>query len=129
MSDDKKIIIDEDWKSQVEAEKNRLGEGASAAEESVPSSAGPDVPWPPASFELLVSTFATEAMVALGQLPSPVTNKAEFHAERARYAIDILGVLQDKTRGNLTPGEATGLEELLHQLRMAFVAMKQAPSA
>lgn len=131
MSDEKKIIIDEDWKAQVEAEKQQLdeavatpGDAASPAGTST-SDADAEVDWPPASFDMLVGAFVTEAMVGLGQLPNPITNQAEFHAGRARYAIDMLGVIQEKTKGNLAPGEDAGLEDLLHQLRMAFVAAKQ----
>lgn len=133
MSDDKKIIIDEDWKSQVEAEKQRFEETSPAPGEAASAAGGAatgshpelDAEWPPASFEMLVGAFVTEAIVGLGQIPSPVTNKAEFHAGRARYAIDMLEVIQEKTKGNLAPGEAAGLEDLLHQLRMAFVAAQQ----
>ena len=101
MSAEKKIIIDEDWKAQVAAEKEQLvgeapsGEGASAPGDNAPApTSEADLPWPPASFDLLVSTFATEAIVALGQIPNPVSGKAELHAERARYAIDMLVVIQ-----------------------------------
>jgi hypothetical protein len=118
MSDEKKIIIDEDWKSQVEAEKEAL------AQQSQQPPAGPaegSQQYPPASFELLVTTFVTEAMVALGQFPNPITNQTSPNPAHAKFAIDMLEVLHEKTKGNLTPNEAGMLETLLHQLRMAFV--------
>jgi hypothetical protein len=130
MSDDKKIIIDEDWKSQVEAEKEaerkarEPSQGRPAVGES--ASAGPSPAHAqaiPASFELLVTTFVTEAMVALGQLPHPVTGKQEYDPRHARFAIDMLEVIADKTKGNLTPSEERALQDVLHQLRMAFVAI------
>jgi hypothetical protein len=135
MSDEKKIIIDEDWKSQVAAEKEaakrqQSGEDASgepAAGE--PASAGgqtrPQAPHGPipASFDLLVTTFVTEAMVALGQLPHPGDNNLAFDPHHARFAIDMLEIIAEKTKGNLTPQEERGLEDVLHQLRMAFVAL------
>ena len=52
---------------------------------------------PPASFEMLVTTLATEALVALGQIPHPATNKAEVHRGQAQYMIDTLDVLREKT--------------------------------
>jgi hypothetical protein len=133
MSEEKKIIIDEDWKSRVAAEKEATATRQTVAssesgDRGAPSTETPAGPGqahgslPPASFELLVTGFVTEAMVALGQLPHPVTGKAEPDKEHARYAIDMLQVLADKTRGNLEPGEERGLREVLHQLRMAFVA-------
>jgi hypothetical protein len=118
MADEKKIIIDEDWKSQVEAEKEAL------AEDSAPTDGGPQE-LPAASFEMLVTTFATEAMVALGQLPNPFTNEHSLSFEHAKYTIDMLQILEDKTKGNLSTDEAALLEGLLHQLRMAYVTLQQ----
>lgn len=135
MSDAKKIIIDEDWKSTVEAEKEAArrereakgtGEAGPASSESV--AAGAELPLPPASFEMLVTTLATEAMIGLGQVPHPMTGQVHADRSQARYAIDMLEMLAEKTKGNLTPGEDRGLRDLLHQLRMAFVASGQ-PSA
>jgi hypothetical protein len=71
---------------------------------------------------MLVTTLATEAMIGLGQFPHPMTGKVHPDAAQARYAIDMLEMLAEKTKGNLTPGEERGIRDLLHQLRMAFVA-------
>jgi hypothetical protein len=129
---EKKIIVDEDWKSQVQAEKEQA---AKAKEEGGPAES-PDAEatsderaLPPASFATLLSMLATQAMVALGQIPDPVTGEASFDKELARYFIDTIGVIEEKTKGNLAPEEAGGIEDLLHQMRMAFVAMQQQPGA
>jgi hypothetical protein len=121
MSDEKKIFVDEDWKSQVEAEKEALSHEAEQgkSQPSFPSD------MPPASFEMLVTTFASEAMVALGQVPNPFTNEHTLSWDHARYAIDMLQVLQDKTKGNLSTEEAAMIETLLHQLRLAFVTLQK----
>jgi len=116
----KKIIIDEDWKTQVEAEKEAFArEKEKQKSEPAEEQAGP---FPTASFEMLVTTFTTQAMVALGQIPNPVNNQVSFDSQHARYAIYMLEVLEEKTKGNLTQDEANMLENVLHQLRMAFVA-------
>ncbi len=125
MSDDKKIIIDEDWKSQVAAERETLAKEADAPESSEPQ--GPVGEMPPASFEMLLTTFATEAMMAMGQFPNPVTQEITYSPEHARYAIDMLKMLEEKTKGNLNEGEETMLTDLLHQLRMLFVSAQSAP--
>src|SRR5215471_7832757 len=100
-----KIIIDEDWKSQVQAEK----EAAKAAEAQTPSSgtaaAKPetqpaDRPLPPASLTFLCTTLATEAMIALGQIPNPITSKVELRPQQAKHFIDTLAMLDEKTKGN-----------------------------
>lgn len=120
MSEEKKIFIDEDWKNQVEAEKEALAKEPETGNAAAP---GPHE-LPPASFEMLVTTFASEAMVALGQLPNPFTNEHTLNWEHARYTIDMLQVLQDKTKGNLGTEEAAMLETLLHQLRLAYVTLQ-----
>ena len=133
MSDEKKIIVDEDWKSRVAAEKEAASHETPApaadAEPSESASAGRHraeaPPMPPASFEMLVTTLATEAMIGLGQYPHPMTGKIHADPSQARYAIDMLEMLSEKTKGNLTPGEERGMRDLLHQLRMAFVASRQ----
>lgn len=133
MSDDKKIIVDEDWKSRVAAEKEAVerspqappGDAASAAAAQAPQ----DAELPPASFELLVTTLITEAMIGLGQLPHPMTQRLHRDVEQARYAIDMLDVLAEKTKGNLTALEDRYLRDTLHQLRMAFVVVSGQSSA
>jgi hypothetical protein len=130
MSEDKKIIVDEDWKSQVAAEKEALAAEASREKKSTSEEDSVQAdrpPLPPASFEMLVTTLASEAMIGLAQFPHPMTGKAHFDADQARYAIDMLEMLGEKTKGNLSPAEDRGLRDLLHQLRMAFVAVQAAP--
>src|SRR5262245_44108796 len=130
---EKKIIIDEDWKSQVQAEKEAAAKeapGGPATATGKPAaepqpSAGPrepgDMQMPPASLEMLVTTLATETLVALGQVPHPATG--ELHAQRgqAQYLIDMIDMLRQKTNGNLTPDEQHMIDSVLHQLRMVFV--------
>ena len=123
MSEEKKIIIDEDWKSQVQAEK--AAQPQPAAESKVAGAAADpdDVPMPPASLELLVSSLVTEALIALGQVPHPATGKTSFRPHLAKYMIDTIDILYQKTKGNVTPEEERFFDQLLHQLRMAFVGL------
>ncbi len=125
MSDEKKIIIDDDWKSQVAAEKEELQREAQEQPSEAPPQPGE---MPPASLEMLLTMFASEAMIALGQLPNPANNQMSISLDHARYAIDMLEMLQEKTKGNLEPNEEKMLEDLLHQLRMLFVASQSAPA-
>ena len=125
MSDEKKIIIDDDWKSQVAAEKEALKEETTAEEPAAGDPATPQMP--PASFEMLVTTLATEAMVALGQFPNPATQEISLSLDHAGYAIDMLSMLEEKTKGNRTSEEDEMMTQLLHQLRMMFVQVQQTP--
>ena len=77
---------------------------------------------PPASIEMLVSMLATQVLLALGQIPGDENEEPKVDLVHAKHLIDTLDVLQDKTKGNLTPSEATMLERVLHQLRMMFVS-------
>ena len=130
MSDDesRKIIIDEDWKSQVETEREQLKQKADEPAndgETQAASAGADGEIPPASFQFLVSSIATQVMFAMGQIPDPNTGQAMVDLELAKHHIDMLGVLNEKTKGNLSTDESKMLTEALHQLRMAFVAVQE----
>jgi hypothetical protein len=131
MSDEKKIIIDEDWKSQVQAEKDEAAKAKSApaqSNEPTASTGETDPEMPPASFELLLTMLATEALVALGQVPHPVTGKAQVQRNLAKYLIDMLDLLQHKTKGNLTDYEDKLLENVLHQMRMIFIQTADQPA-
>ena len=123
---EKKLIIDEDWKSQVEAEK----EAARHADEAEKPAAGrpaarPRGPLPPADLTFLVSTLYLQGAMALGLLPNPVTKKAEVQLDQAKHSIDLLTMLQQKTEGNRTPQESDELEAALHELRMTYVQRKR----
>lgn len=80
---------------------------------------------PPPSFSLLVATFGSQAMVALGQIPNPLDGKTEVRLDLAKHAIDMLVIIEEKTQGNLAEGEASMLETVLHQLRLGYMAAKK----
>jgi hypothetical protein len=117
---DKKIIVDEDWKKQVEAERAAEHSSESAA---APAAAPPEAEerLPPPSLVYLASSLYIQAAIALGLLPHPVSGKAEVHRNLAKHAIDTLEILQQKTEGNRTPEETDEIEAMLHQLHMAYV--------
>lgn len=119
------IKSDEDWKARVKAE-----DAARDTKQSPqPASAAPPAPeidpaqLPPADFNLLVSMLSTQALVALGALPHPETGQSTPQPPLAKHFIDLLGVLEQKTRGNLNDAEERLLGSWLHQLRMAFVEL------
>jgi hypothetical protein len=83
------------------------------------------------NFASFVLSLAHTAAVHFGDVPDPVTGTtAEIHLEAAGQMIEILALLEEKTRGNLTPQERQLLEQLLYELRMRYVeAGKSAPGA
>jgi len=76
---------------------------------------------PPATFEFLVHTLFTQALMALGRIPNPITKQSHRNAATAKHFIDTLAMLEQKTAGNLTTDERHQLEEVQHQLRMMFL--------
>ncbi|NIP84832.1 MAG: DUF1844 domain-containing protein [Planctomycetales bacterium] len=121
-AEEKKIIIDEDWKSRVQSEKEQAATQPPAGEAAT-SPAAEDQPLPPADFQTIVSLLATQAMISLGALPNPLDGKVTVHPQQAKHFIDLLSVLEQKTRGNLSAEESAVLERLLHELRMVFLSV------
>ena len=76
---------------------------------------------PPATFEFLVQTLFTQALMALGRVPNPITQKMHKNLDSARHFIDMLAMLEKKTAGNLSADEGRLLEEIQHQLRMMYM--------
>jgi len=76
---------------------------------------------PPATFEFLVHTLFTQALMALGRIPNPITTQSHRNPATAKHFIDTLAMLEQKTAGNLTTDERHQLEEVQHQLRMLYL--------
>lgn len=125
-----KIIIDEDWKSKVEAEKEAMkhvGDAPAApatASTTTPAEPPREMQLPPASIETLVSMLATQASIELGQGADAKMENAHEHFAIAKHFVDLLGVVEVKTKGNLTPDEAKMIDAVLHDLRMAYIRLK-----
>jgi hypothetical protein len=144
------ITTDEDWKNRVRAENAAIEQKFHAEEpatakvaaesptrsasqnSSKPAETAPPEPQasreraelpplPEASLVALLGILSNQAMVALGLIRNPATGKAEKELPIARYFIDLIDVLEQKTKGNLDPDEGAALDETLHTLRMAFV--------
>lgn len=80
----------------------------------------------PASFANFLMSIASNAASSLGMMEHPVTHKREVDLELGKHWIDVLGMLQDKTRNNLSPQEKQILEGLLADLRMQYVSLANA---
>jgi len=82
----------------------------------------------PAGFANFIMSIASNAASSLGMMEHPVTHKREVDLELAKHWIDILGMLQKKTKGNLAPQEEKILESLLADLRMQYVSLTSSVS-
>jgi hypothetical protein len=83
----------------------------------------PEAARPPVeiSFGTFLMSLSTQALMYLGEIPNPATGKTETDLAAARELVDIVGMLKDKTRGNLDPGESQLIEQILYDLRMHYV--------
>ena len=117
MSDDKEIRftqkkVDESWKDQIVKEK-------SVTPSAPPASAKPK-PQASKAFVNLMTSLGYQAMMHLGEIPSPDTNQPEVSLPAAKEIIELLIALKQKTEGNLSPEEAQVLESLIPELQMKF---------
>lgn len=103
--------VDESWKEQAENVK------AKAAPPAAPSAKQPETS---KIFLNLVQSLGYQALMHLGEIPDPATQQRELNPEAAKEAIDLLVVLRDKTRGNLSKDEKEILETLVTQLQIKF---------
>lgn len=110
---EKEIFVDSDWKERAEREKEELSKKMGEKRQR------PGLP--PADFMNFLSGFAAQIMFQMGILKNPLTNKVEVDLEAAKYSIDILSVLKEKTKGNLTPDETRYLDGMLYEFRMRYV--------
>ena len=98
---------------------------AAAPPQTPPTDAAAPQDLPPVDFASFVMMLTNNVMVFLGQVPNPLTQQPQVDLAQAQHTIDILMMLREKTRGNLSAEEETFLQELLPQLQMAYVQAKQ----
>lgn len=110
---DREKYVDEAWKDSVAKEKSAGGEEAQPSAASEPD------------FELnfinYVSSLALQALIFLGEIPNPMDeNKVEQNFPQARFLIDTLVLLRDKTKGNLSEEEDNLLSSSIYELQMKY---------
>jgi len=76
-------------------------------------------------FSYVVDTFRSSASISLGKIKNPVTKKIDINLEQAEYYLDILSMLQKKTKNNLTEYEEQMLINIVSELKMNFIEVKQ----
>ncbi|HUB24241.1 MAG TPA: DUF1844 domain-containing protein [Tepidisphaeraceae bacterium] len=140
MADEKPSLhIDTDWKKQAQEEKRRLAEQA-AAKSAAPVTPGAEITepaetpemaagrgggrqrgqMPAASFVTLVQSLMTQALFYLGDLTARGAEPS-VNLDMAKHQIDTLGVLEEKSKGNLTEDEQRLLDTALYEVRMRYV--------
>ena len=125
MDEPVKKRVDESWKEQAEREKHAAEAAGptprAASGQGTTEPKGGAGELPEARFDLFVSGLTMEALIAMGDMPHPTTRKHAANLPQAKYLIDLLGVLEEKTKGNLVVEEEKLLTDALYQLRMRYL--------
>ena len=74
------------------------------------------------NFSIFVSSLSMQTLIFLGEIDNPITHKKEENLDQAKYIIDTLAMLKEKTKGNLTANEANLCDNVLYELRMKYTA-------
>ncbi|MGY8754034.1 MAG: DUF1844 domain-containing protein [Phycisphaerales bacterium] len=118
------IQIDSDWKTEAQAEKNRLSEAEIKAEVKTE-----DQKMPEPNFRGLLGILASQALMGLGMHQDPSGNGVMVDLEGSKFTIDLLDMLVAKTDGNLSEEEVTELKQLTQELQNRFVQIAQLVAA
>lgn len=120
--DKPKIIVDSDWKEQARKEKEELSKEADS--KARPKQQAGEQPKP--DFTTHCASLATQAMISMGAIAHPMTGEAAVDLPQARYVVDTLELLKEKTEGNLSEEEASTLDSLIGELKMVWAQVLQA---
>jgi hypothetical protein len=86
-----------------------------------PEDKDPMGPTQPIDFTTLIMSLASSALVSMGRVPDPETGSVQKNLAFAQQNIDIIHLLQGKTRGNLSSDEERLVEQILYELRMSYI--------
>jgi len=121
-----KILIDDDWKSSAQAEKEKLAQAEREAAAKAAEGGAPGLP-EQIGFKELISMLATQALMYMGAFPDE-SGRAMVSLDVAKMNIDMLAVVQEKTKGNLSEDEQKMLDGTITELRYQFVEVTKAVS-
>lgn len=120
------LHVDADWKAEAQAEKERLTEKEAQQSTEATDPAQKPGELPEADFKALMGLLASQAIMGLGAYTDPKTGGVVVDLAGSKFAIDLLGVLEEKTAGNTTDEEAKELTQILVELRSRFVQVADA---
>ena len=114
-----KLHIDSDWKTEARAEKARLESVEEAKEKKGDRPEAGEMP--KADMRALIGVLASQAIMGLGAVGDPKAGKVVVDLPGSQFCIDLLAVLEEKTKGNLSDEEAKELNQILAELRGRYV--------
>ncbi|MFH0888719.1 MAG: DUF1844 domain-containing protein [Planctomycetota bacterium] len=108
--------VDEEWKQKASEEKKHLSEDVKDKE---------SVELPPPDFNTYLTSMSVQVLISLGQIENPITKKKEIDLPQGRYIIDLLTLLKEKTKGNLTKEEEDNFRNMLSNLQLLYVRVNK----
>jgi hypothetical protein len=124
LSEEEKAKVREQAATEGAAKEAAAEEAFQEASQKAASEAGQEgwqATLPEISFASFIFSLSSSAFVSLGAIPDPNTGKTEKNLAMAKQTIDILGLLREKTRNNLTQEEENLFDQMLYDLRMSYV--------
>lgn len=129
MAEDKKdegqekgfVVKDKRFSARKEAEGESQVKEGGRIEEPPKEDTKQEIPLPEISFINLIFSLSTSVLIQLGEIQDPVTQQLAKNLPLAKQTIDLIGMLKEKTKGNLTSDEEKLLENVLYDLRMRYV--------
>lgn len=73
-----------------------------------------------AELNVFITSLGMQAMIFMGEMPNPITNETKVELDRARYLIETIAMINEKTRGNLTAEEQKLIDDILYGLRLKY---------
>ncbi len=122
---DRRTVFQETNAEKSERSETAEAKKATQAEDPASKLAEATVQHVSVNFSSFILSLGTSALIHLGQEADPASGKTSVDLPNARQVIDLLTLLEEKTRGNLTPEEKNLVQQLLYTLRMKFISLEQ----
>jgi len=115
------VVRDKRYSAKKESDGESQGKGEEKREAPPQEEERQEFPLPEISFTNLIISLSTSALIQLGEIQDPMTQQSVKNIPLAKQTIDLIGMLKEKTKGNLIPEEEKILENILYDLRMRYV--------
>ena len=115
------VVKDKRFSAKKEAEGKPQAKEAERKEEPPEGEKKQEVPLPEITFINLIFSLSTSALIQLGEIQDPVSQQLAKDLPLAKQTIDLIGMLKEKTKGNLTSDEEKVVENILYDLRIRYV--------
>lgn len=115
------VIRDKRFSAPKEEKESRVNEEGETRETSKEEVSPEEGPLPEIDFKNFILSLSTSALIQLGEIQDPFTQKVTKNLPLAKQTIDLIGMLKEKTKGNLSSEEGKIVEYVLYDLRMKYV--------